>query len=197
MKEKTLLDVDLGCNLKKIFRVVAIFIVIIFTIFAIYVVKNDIFKNQFVLISYIDKFGIMAPIIFVIIQVFQVVFPIIPGGISCIAGVFVFGAVVGFIYNYIGLIIGSIFSFFLSRIYGIKLIYFLFGYDKFSKYLKYVRTSKFDKIFFWCMFFPFFPDDLLCYVAGISNMKFKKFLFLILVSRPVSLIMYSIFIKLF
>ena len=92
---------------------------------------------------------------------------------------------------------GSICAFYLSRKYGIKLIYKLFCKETIEKYLKYIQTNKFEKIFFWGIFLPGFPDDLLCYIAGISNMKFKRFLGIIIIGKPFALIMYSLFMNLF
>ena len=47
-------------------------------------------------------FGLIGGLVFVFIQIEQVVIPIIPGGISCLAGVVLFGAGMGFLYNYVG-----------------------------------------------------------------------------------------------
>ena len=80
-------------------------------------------------------------------QCFQVVFPIIPGGASCLAGVLAFGPVKGFIYNYIGLSVGSVIAYFLSRKYGLKIILKFFDKSLVDKYLKYIRNKTFKKIF--------------------------------------------------
>ena len=66
-----------------------------------------------------------------------------------------------------------------------------------NKYLGYVRTKKFEKIFFLGIFLPGAPDDLLCYIAGISGLTFFRFLFIILIGKPFTLIFYSLFTNLF
>lgn len=71
--------------------------------------------------SYIRSFGIFAPFIFVFIQAFQVVIPVLPGFIGCVAGALLFGSVGGFIYNYVGICAGSIITFFLAKHYGIQI----------------------------------------------------------------------------
>ena len=65
---------------------------------------------------------ILGPIIFMLLQILQVVIPIIPGGISSAAGVLIFGPYLGFVYNYVGISIGSVIIFLLGRRYG-KTIY--------------------------------------------------------------------------
>ena len=91
MKKKKLLRV--------LFNVVTIIMTILIIIFIIYGIKLGIFRDKNILIDYIRKFGIFAPLLFIFIQIIQVVFPVIPGGASCLAGVLAFGPIGGLIYN--------------------------------------------------------------------------------------------------
>lgn len=163
-------------------------------IFIIYALKLGIFQNENILINYIKETGIIAPIIFIIFQILQVIIPIVPGGVSCLAGVILFGPVQGFIYNYISIIIGSCIAFHLSKKYGLNLIKRFFKEDTINKYLKYLQNKKFKKILFINILLPGLPDDLLCYIAGLSTISFKNFLTIILLGKPISLLFYSIFI---
>ena len=43
--------------------------------------------------AYIRGFGLFAPFVFVFIQAFQVVVPVLPGFIGCVAGALLFGSV--------------------------------------------------------------------------------------------------------
>ncbi len=172
---------------------VTIIITILIVLFVIYGFKENIFHSDDGLIHFIESCGIVAPIIFIFIQIIQVIFPIIPGGASCLAGVIAFGAFYGFIYNYIGLCLGSICSFFLAKIYGNKLIEFLFKKDTIDKYLIYVKSNKFKKVFIWGIILPGAPDDLLCYMAGFSKMNFWTFFYTIILAKPITLIFYSLF----
>ena len=65
--------------------------------------------------AYIRGFGLFAPFVFVFIQAFQVVVPVLPGFIGCVAGALLFGSVCGFVYNYVGICAGSIIAFFLAK----------------------------------------------------------------------------------
>lgn len=184
-------------ELKNLFKLSTILATIIILLFIIYGLKLGIFQNKIVLVNYIKKFGIIGPIFFLCFQIFQVIFPVIPGGASCLAGVLAFGPVRGFIYNYLGLVIGSIIAFNLSRKYGIKIINNFFKEETIEKYLKYIKDNKFNKIFFLGIFLPGLPDDLLCYIAGMSKINFKKFLTIILLGKPLTLLTYSFFLFLF
>ena len=72
----------------------------------IYFINLGVFKDLNALRGLVGDSIILGPIIFVFIQILQVVIPIIPGGISTAAGVLIFGPYAGFIYNYIGICIG-------------------------------------------------------------------------------------------
>lgn len=116
--------------------------------FIIYAVKLGVLEDKEVLVSYINSLGFIAPFFFLFLQIFQVVFPVIPGGASCLAGVLAFGPIEGFIYNYVGLILGSIIVYLLVEKYGLKIIYKLFDKSLVDKYLKYIKNNTFKKIFF-------------------------------------------------
>lgn len=179
--------------LKNLFNIVTIIMTILIVIFIIYGIRLGIFRDKNILIDYMKKFGVFAPLLFIFIQIVQVVFPVIPGGASCLAGVLAFGPMGGLIYNEIGLVIGSIVAYYLSKIYGLRLINSLFKKEQVDKYLNYIRTNKFEKIFFWGIVLPGLPDDLLCYISGLSNISFKKFLAIIILGKPLALSLYSIF----
>ena len=85
----------------------------------------------------------------------------------------------------------------LSRNFGLPLIKKLFQQETINKYLKYIKDKKFEKIFFLGILLPGAPDDLLCYIAGISEMTLKKFVIIILLAKPLTLIFYSLFVNLF
>lgn len=184
-------------EVKVVFKIVTIIMSLLLILFVIYGLKLGILEDKNLLVNYMKKFGVFAPIFFVFLQVIQVVFPVIPGGASCLAGVLAFGSFLGFIYNYIGLTIGSTIAFLLSRQYGINLVEKIFQKETVEKYLGYIRNQKFNKIFFLGIFLPGLPDDLLCYVAGLSKMSLKTFISIILVGKPLALLMYSFFIELF
>ncbi len=165
--------------------------------FILYAIKLGILEDKMILVEHIKQYGIFASLFFVLLQTGQVILPVIPGGASCLAGVLAFGPIWGFIYNYFGLILGSLVAFQLSRTYGIKVVENFFSHELIDKYLGYVRTKKFQTIFFWGILLPGLPDDLLCYIAGLSKMEPKTFLLILLIGKPLTLILYSFVTYLF
>ena len=179
---------------KKILKIGSIILTILLIIFIIWLIKLGILQDKNLLIEYLKQFGLIAPLIFIIIQIIQVIIPLIPGGVSSLVGVLAFGPVLGFIYNYIGLIIGSIIAYYLAKIFGLKLIQKLFSKTQINKYLNYVQKNIFTEICFIGILLPGLPDDLICYIAGLSQMKTKTFLLILLIGKPLSILIYSILI---
>jgi len=178
----------------NILTIIGIVAVIFFIYFA---VKERWFLDNEILLTKIKSFGLLAPLCFILIQIVQVVLPVIPGGASCLVGVMAFGAVGGFIYNYVGLVLGSICSFLLSRKFGMSIINKLFKEKDIKKALDKINNSKYDLIFFLIILLPGLPDDLFCYISGITKMSLKKFTLIILICKPLTLLVYSICFQFF
>ncbi len=140
--------------------------------------------------AYIQTFGGYAVLIFVLIQFLQVVVLPIPSFVTVGAGVLLFGAFWGAVYSCLGIITGSIVAFFIGRKLGVKVAVWLMGKDNLNKGLSLIKGK--DKIALTFMFlFPFFPDDLLCFVAGITSISEKFFVSMILLTRLVSIFISS------
>lgn len=179
--------------LKRVIQITTIFFTLLLIGFIIYAIHTGFSSSsKETLVLKMKEYGWIAPFVFILIQLVQVVFPVIPGGASCLVGVLAFGPIWGFIYNYIGLSIGSLVSFFISRKFGLPMICKLFKEKTVNKYLDYIKQNKFDKIFFIGILVPGAPDDLLCYIAGLTNISTKAFLAIILLAKPFTLILYSL-----
>lgn len=150
------------------------------------------FHDQQALQALIKPMGFLGVLFFVFLQAFQVIVPVIPGGMTCVLGVLCFGPVYGFIYNYIGLVLGSLVIFYLSRTYGRPLVQKLLSPETFDKYIGWLdRSHKFDTLFAIAIFAPCAPDDALCLIAGLSDMSYLKYTIIILLGKPLALLAYS------
>ncbi len=155
--------------------------------------QQGIFTSREALERFLNSCGIWAPVLFVVFQAVQVVVPVLPGGIGCLVGVLVFGPVWGFVYNYIGICIGSAGAFYLARRYGqsfVRMITKPATYEKYCGWLE--KGNRFDKWFAAAIFLPVAPDDFLCFLAGLTRMSAKKFTGIILLGKPFGILAYSI-----
>lgn len=143
--------------------------------------------------EYIKGFGLFAPIVLIVFQALQVIFPVLPGFIGCAAGAVLFGSMGGFWCNYIGISAGSIIAFLLAKKYGVKLIQKLFPEEQYEKYSKMAAKSKsYVAFLFLGMALPLFPDDFFCYFSGLTKMQVKKFAAIIIVGKPWCILAYSL-----
>lgn len=176
-------------NTYRLFSAVCLAICIALSVYAY---QLHFFSSQETLRTYIEGLGFSGAIVFVIFQIVQVVIPILPGGVSCLGGVLLFGTWKGLLYNYMGICIGSIAAFFIARNFGKPILYSLFSEKIIAKYEKWTgNDSKFTKLFVVAIFAPVAPDDFLCFLAGTTQMNWKRFTAVILLGKPLAIYLYS------
>ncbi|MDU4271379.1 MAG: VTT domain-containing protein [Enterococcus hirae] len=177
---------------RKLINFISIIGLVISIGLTIYFINLDVFKDLNSLRGLVGDSIILGPIIFILIQILQVVIPIIPGGISTAAGVLIFGPYAGFIYNYVGICIGSIIIFLLGRRYGKPFILSMVSDKTYNKYVGWLdNQNRFEKLFALAIFLPVAPDDALCLMAGLTNISVKKYTWIILLAKPLSIFLYS------
>ena len=76
--------------------------------------QSGIFSSREAMEQFLRQTGVLAPLCFLLLQTIQVVIPVVPGGVSCIIGVAMFGPLYGFFLNYAGMVTGSVISFLLA-----------------------------------------------------------------------------------
>ncbi len=135
-----------------------------------------------------QKTGIWGPLIYILIQFLQVTFIPIPSAITTTAGVVAFNNLpLVFVCSLVGMLAGSMFAFFLGRVFGVKLLIWMVGPKAYNKYQKMLKGR--DKLMLFMMFLlPVFPDDLLCIFAGVTTMSYTTFFIMQIVARPLTII---------
>lgn len=160
-------------------------------VFIFYGFKQQIFTSQDALRSFVGGFGAFGAVVFILFQAVQVVVPILPGGLGCLAGVLLFGPWLGFVYNYVGICLGSIAAFLLAKLYGRPILSVLFRKETIAKYEGWTNRH-FARWFALAIFFPVAPDDFLCWLAGTTKMTLGRFSAIILLGKPASIALYSL-----
>lgn len=169
----------------------SIIILILFFVFHMY--RQGVMSSTAAFEAYIAEFGVWEAGIFILIQIIQVLLPFMPSSLGLFVGSLLFGPILGFVYNYIAICTGSCFDFLLSRKYGTNLVKKLVSEKKIEKYTTSMKNQKqFNKLFSIAIFVPGAPDDYLCYLAGLTNMKFKYFVTVILLGKPLSIAIFSL-----
>lgn len=143
--------------------------------------------------KYIGGFGIFAPMILIFIQLSQVVLPILPAVVGYAAGSVLFGWFGGFLCNYIGISIGSLLAFYLARRYGASFVQNHVSQETYEKYAHWTQKKGFLWFLILTIFLPVAPDDLICFLAGLTAISWKRFCVIILLLKPWCLLLYSLF----
>ena len=150
------------------------------------------FSSEAALQELLTALGPGAPFLFIFIQTTQTVTPFIPAALIIPIGLLLFGVSSGFFLSFIGLTMGSVINFKLARKFGQPLVEMFVSEKQFEKYSKWIVDEKrFDRLFAFGMFLPFMPSDLLTYIAGLSDISFKKYLSITSLSKIFTLSLYS------
>lgn len=131
--------------------------------------------------------GFWGRFAFVFIQFLQVTFLPIPSTISTLAGVLIYGPLQTALLSLAGIMLGSVLAFWLGRKFGRKLVVFMVGEETCDKWSKFLSNAKYS--FFIMMVLPVFPDDVLCLVAGLTDMSWTFFVVTNLIARPIGVFM--------
>ncbi|MBA4417728.1 MAG: TVP38/TMEM64 family protein [Syntrophus sp. (in: bacteria)] len=123
---------------------------------------------------FIASFGPFAAVAFVVVQALQVVFAPIPGEVTGFVGGFLFGNVVGTILSTIGLTLGSVMAFSISRYFGMRFVEKVVKKTYIEKFNFFV-THKGLYISYILFLIPGFPKDSLCWLLGLTHMRFLDF----------------------
>ncbi len=114
-------------NFKQIAPLLLILLIIGVTLAIVGPVVNNSFEGVYSFLSTIDvnsvrqfiySFGIVAPLIFLILQVVQAVIAPIPGFVFTIAGGLIFHPLIGILLSIVGSMIGAAICFLISKKYG-------------------------------------------------------------------------------
>lgn len=169
--------------------VIGYFLLILAAVVAYTLLKTgflEIMRDEGSLQEYLKRAGVWMSVLFITLQFLQVVILPIPSTVTVVAGSALFGPLMGSIYSLIGIVIGSLTAFLIGRYAGYRVVAWLVGKDTLDKWLKKVKGK--DKLLLSAMFLlPVFPDDVLCFVAGLSSMSLWFFFAVILLSRVLAI----------
>ncbi len=161
-------------------------------IFCIWAYYTGILQSKETLSAFIKQAGIWGPPLFIFLQILQTVVPIIPGALTSVAGVFIYGHIIGTIYNYVGIVIGCAIIFYLARTYGPAFVQSVVSKRTYDKYIGWLdEGNRFERFFIFMMIWPISPADFLCMLAALTKMSFKKYMIIIVLCKPITLVIYT------
>jgi len=123
----------------------------------------------------IRGYGIWGPLAMCVLFILQTFFAFIPGQALMIASGYIYGFSGGILITWASLVLGGQMAFWLARHYGRPFA---------EKWISPSTLNRWDKsaagqgvgFYIVTLVMPFFPNDAMCYVAGLGNMSPRRFL---------------------
>lgn len=135
----------------------------------------NFFTNKERVNNFVLSFGSYAPLVFIGLQILQVLVAPIPGEFTGFIGGYLFGIVLGLIYSTVGLCLGSISAFFIGRGVGMPFVRRFMGREFMGKF-EYIIERHGAFWAFILFLIPGTPKDSFCYLLGVSPMRVGTFL---------------------
>ncbi|MBQ2768792.1 MAG: TVP38/TMEM64 family protein [Clostridia bacterium] len=166
--------------------VFSVYIFLLFCLVVLLILQKTgffrIFKTSESMQEYLEKSGGWMPIVYILLQYLQVVVLPIPSVVSTLAGVALFGPFKATLYSLVGILLGSFTAFFIGRKLGAKAVEWIIGKETMEKWQRRLKGK--DNLVLTMMFvLPLFPDDVLCFLAGLSSMTNLYFTVMVIISR--------------
>lgn len=170
------------------------FLKILLSIILILIIGSIIYKilnmniNPSDIQKYVTSFGKLAPIVYIVMFAL-VPLTLFPDSVLAIGGGLIFGLAKGYLYTLIGALLGASLSFYISRKLG-------------RNFVKKITKEKLDTIeeminskgFFVILLLrliPLFPFDIISYGAGLTNIKYRDFLFATIVGTIPGILVFT------
>lgn len=138
--------------------------------------------------AWVDAYGLWGKLIFIGMVFFQVVIALVPGEPLEIGAGYAFGAIEGVVLCVIGITLGSLLIFALTRRFGVRFVEIFFDQKKISSVKFLQDAKKRDLLIFLVFFLPGTPKDLLTYFVGLTDIKLSHYLFIVSVARLPSIV---------
>lgn len=133
--------------------------------------------------DYVERFSPYSQTVFFLLQLTSVLLAPIPSNLTAAAGALVFGTGKAFFLTWAAVVLGSCIVFRLSRLWGGDFARRFITPKMSEKYL-HLLVQKQDIFLSLVFLFPFFPDDLICILAGLTDIKAPRFLAIVVLFRP-------------
>ena len=142
----------------------------------------SLFADRAQVQEFVTRFGPWAPLATILLHVAQVLLAPIPGQVIDVVNGYLFGTAWGTVYSLVGVISGSSLAMALARRFGRPWAERLIKRETLERLDSYSRQR--GGLFFFLVFlFPFLPDDVACFLAGLTPLPLPELVVLATVCR--------------
>lgn len=133
--------------------------------------------------AYIERWAPYSHLVFFAVQFASVVLAPIPSNITAAAGAVLFGMLPAFVLTAGAVLCGSVVVFLLARVLGGSIVDRVVSRRLSQRYLDVIHNKR-DSFLVLAFLFPFFPDDLICILAGLTDISLARFTAIAVLTRP-------------
>ena len=141
-----------------------------------------LFQDRVAMQAALSDLGAWGPAAIVLAQVLQVVLAPIPGQVVGLVAGYAYGVFWGTVMSMGGLLLGTAIAVWLARRLGRPLIERYASQDLLERIDGYMQRRG-GMALFMIFLLPFLPDDVACFIAGLTSLRINKILVLALIGR--------------
>lgn len=169
----------------KLWLIIIVFVAIVAYLTWDIVAKGPLMRlltNRDEMITRVESWGVFAPLLYIVLQVIQTVVAPIPGQVVGSIGGFLFGSW-GILWTTIGTLLGCYIVFKISRRFGRPFLEKIFKKSAIERFDFIINSRSAALILFLIYLLPGFPDDLICYIAGLTSLSIRKLMLILILGR--------------
>lgn len=140
------------------------------------------FRDRERIVQTVNQLGPLAPLAYIGLQILQTVVAPIPGNLVGGIGGYMFGWW-GVLWTTIGATIGAAIVFWISRRYGRGIVERLVKKESLEKFDFVLNSERASWLLFLIFVIPGLPDDVVCYLAGLTKVPLKKLVLIFAIGR--------------
>lgn len=167
---------------KKAIFALLLIVLIFAALFLIVSYSTDIFTDPDSMSRFLERIGPYSPIIFIFLQLLQILFAPFPGQVTGLASGYLYGSLLGTTYTMIGTFLGTIIAFWLSRRYGRPFVERVVEENTLERF-DYITEEKALFPLFLIFLLPVFPDDAICFIAGLTKIPIWQLVIIAVIGR--------------
>lgn len=126
------------------------------------------------IVAYLQPYQGWGPCVLALILGSQVFLAVIPGHAFIVAGGYVYGFIVGTLITQVSTVLASQLAYLLARKAGRPFVNRMAPAQVIDKWNELAEKQG-ALFFFFSFILPIFPNDLMCFIAGLSSIEPKKF----------------------
>jgi uncharacterized membrane protein YdjX (TVP38/TMEM64 family) len=133
-----------------------------------------IISDRDAIVAYLEQYHVWGPVVLFLILGAQVFLAFIPGHAFMVAGGYIYGFGIGVLITQASTVLASQLAYMLARKVGPPFVERMAPANVIDRWNQLAEKQG-ALFFFFSFILPIFPNDLMCFIAGLSSIKLRDF----------------------